>query len=158
MTRWLRHTVSFNRLVLLAGSLLFATIARSYLFHPVASGAPFGITFGSADAITIARVGFGGFPLALAVILIACQLSGRLLVGLRVLATVAVIITAVRIAGLLVDGPGPFTVHVLRPEIALSVLSIVAATLEARRRKLPPNAAPEARAPSRTVRRTSEQS
>ena len=135
MTRWLRGAVWFNRLVLLAGSLLFAMIARSYLFRPVASGAPFGITFGSTDAITIARVGLGGFPLALAVILIACQISGRLLAGLRVLATVVVIITAVRIAGLFVDGPGPFTVQVLKPEIVLSVLSIVAATLEARRRR-----------------------
>jgi len=158
MTRLLRHTIWFNRVVLLAGSLLFATIARSYLLHPAASGAASAITFGSTDAITIARVGFGGFPLALAVILIACQISGRLLVGLRVLATVAVVIAAVRIAGLLVDGAGPFTVHVLKPEIALSVLSIAAATLEARRRTLPMNPGPEARGQSRTVRRTAEQS
>src|SRR5262249_38230175 len=82
--------------VLLAGSLLFAAIARSYLFHPVASGAPFKITFGSSDAITIARVGFGGFPLALAVVFIACQISGRLLAGLGLLATTALVLTARR--------------------------------------------------------------
>ena len=158
MTGWLRHTVWFNRLVLLAGSLLFAAIARSYLLHPVASGAPFGITFGSAEAITIARVGFGGFPLALALVFIACQISGRLLVGLGILATVAVTITVVRFAGLLVDGPGAFTLHVLKPEIALSVLSIAATVLESRRRKLPPHAGPDAPVPSRALRRVSEQS
>ena len=158
MTGWLRHTVWFNRLVLLAGSLLFAAIARSYLLHPVASGAPFGITFGSTDAITIARVGFGAFPLALALVFIGCQISGRLLVGLAVLATVAVIITAVRFAGLLVDGPGPFTLHVLKPEIALAVLSIAATVLEAKRRKVPTHATPEAPVASRTVRRASERS
>jgi hypothetical protein len=41
----------------------------------------------SAAAITIARVGNGGFPLALAVVFLACQARGGLLVGLRVLAT-----------------------------------------------------------------------
>lgn len=158
MTGWLRHTVWFNRLVLLGGSLLFAAIARSYLFSPVASGAPFKITFGSTDAITIARVGFGGFPLALAVVLMACQISGRLLAGLELLATVVVIITAVRVAGLLVDGPGPFTLHVLTREITLSVLSLAATVLEAKRRKLPGHAAPEAPVAGRAVRQASQQS
>lgn len=129
MTRLPRYAVWFDRLVLAAGTFLFVAIAARYLLHPVAAGAPFGIVWGSPAAVTIARVGFGGFPLALALILVACQVSGRLLLGLGILATVAVVLTAVRLAGLIVDGPAPFTLHVLRPEIALSALSIVGALL-----------------------------
>jgi hypothetical protein len=142
MTRLLRHAVWFNRLVLAAGTFLFAAIAARYLVHPVAAGAPFGIVWGSPAALTIARVGFGGFPLALAVILLACQVSGRLFAGLGILATVAVVITVVRVAGLLVDGAAPFTQQVLRPEIALAALSLVGAALEAQRRPPRPSEQP----------------
>jgi hypothetical protein len=141
VARLLRYAVWPNRLVLAAGTFLFAAIAVRYLAHPVAAGAEFRIVWGSAAARTIARVGFGAFPLALAVFLLGCLVSGRLLLGLALLATVAVIVTGVRVLGLFVDGPAAFTLQVLKPEIALSVLSVFGVLLEARRRRETTNAA-----------------
>jgi len=43
------------------------------------------------------------------------------------------VLTAVRLFGLAVDGPAPFTLRVLKPEIAVTVLAAVAYTLERRR-------------------------
>jgi len=42
-------------------------------------------------------------------------------------------LTAVRPFGLVVDGPAPFTLTVLEPEIAVTVLAALADTLERRR-------------------------
>jgi hypothetical protein len=46
---------------------------------------------------------------------------------------VAGAITGVRLLGLAVDGPAPFTLVVLRPEIALVACSSIALVLERRR-------------------------
>jgi hypothetical protein len=58
----------------------------------------------------------------------------RLLTGLGALVVVATVLTAVRLFGLVLDGVAPFTVHVLKPEIALVVASAAAFVLERRRR------------------------
>src|SRR3569832_2010845 len=100
MTGWLRHTIWFARLVILAGALLLAAIGSRFLVNPAAAGAPNAIVFGSPAALTIGRVGLGGFPLAMTIILLACLATGRLLVGLGVLGTVLVVVPAVRMAGL----------------------------------------------------------
>jgi hypothetical protein len=41
--------------------------------------------------------------------------------------------TAVRFLGLAIDGPAPFTVFVLKPEVALAICSTIALVLERRR-------------------------
>src|SRR6476646_5744121 len=106
MSGWLRHTVWFGRIVLLVATLLFSLIALRNLLDPVGSGAPHGITFGSAAGVTVARVGFGGFPLAFAIILASCLAAQRrLLAGLGFLAVLAIVVTAVRVLGLVMDGP-----------------------------------------------------
>ena len=135
MSRWLRHTIWFSRIVLLAATLLFTMIALRGLFDPVGSSAAHAITLGSAAGVTVARVGFGGFPLAFGIILLACLVAERrLLIGLALLIVVAVVLTAARLLGLVLDGAAPFTVHVLKPEIALIVASTAAFIFERRRR------------------------
>jgi hypothetical protein len=136
MSTWLKHSIWFGRTVLVAATFLFTMIALRGLFDPVGSSAEHEITLASAAGITVARVGFGGFPLAFAVILLACLTSERrLLTGLGVLAVVAVIATAARLLGLALDGPAPFTLHVLKPEVALIVASTAALLIERRRRQ-----------------------
>jgi len=135
MSGWLRHTIWFSRALLLVASVLFLAIASRNIVDPAATEGPVGIAFGAPGGVTVARVGFGAFPLGFAIILIGCLVAERrLLLGLRLLNTLVVAITAVRILGLVVDGPAAFTLKVLRPEIALAVLSTVAVYLESKRR------------------------
>ena len=135
MSGWLQHSIWFGRFVLGAATLLFLAIALRGLFDPVGSSAVHDITLGSPAGVTVARVGFGGFPLAFAIILLTCVVAvRRLLTGLGALAVIATVLTAVRLLGLVLDGAAPFTVHVLKPEIALVVASAVAFVVERRRR------------------------
>jgi hypothetical protein len=135
MNGWLRRTIWFSRALLLVASVLFLAIASRNIVDPAAAEGPVGIAFSAPGGVTVGRVGFGAFPFAFAIILSACLVSERrLLLGLRLLNTVVVVLTAVRILGLIVDGPAAFTLKVLRPEIALTLLSTVAVYLEGKRR------------------------
>jgi hypothetical protein len=137
MRSWLQHTIWFNRLVLAAATLLFSTISLRGLFDPVGSSAVHEITLGSTAGVTVARVAFGGFPLAFAVVFLICLVSKRrLLIGLTVLAVVAIVVTAARVLGIVLDGPAPFSMHVLKPEVGLIVASTTALLLERRRRQV----------------------
>jgi Domain of unknown function (DUF4345) len=131
MDSWLRHTLWFNRVVLAAAGLLMTGIGLRGLFDPVHFSAQHAIALGSAAGVTVARVGFGGFPLAVAMVLMGCVVAERrLLAGLSVLAVVAVVITAARLLGLILDGAAPFTVQVLKPEVGLILLSTTALAFE----------------------------
>jgi hypothetical protein len=133
MSAWLRRSVWLGRFVLGAAALLMTRIGLGYVLSPVGEAAPHGITLATPEAVTIMRVE-GGLFLGIAVVLATCVLSGRrLLAGLGFLATLIGAITAARLLGLAVDGPAPFTVHVLAPELVLVVLSTVAFLLERRR-------------------------
>jgi DoxX-like protein len=135
MTAALRRSIWFGRLVLAAATLLFSLIALRQIADPIGASTPHQIALGSSDAITIMRV-TGGLFLGLALVLAACVVSERrLLTGLGVLATVNGAVTAVRLMGLIVDGPGPFTLRVLEPEVALVALSAIAFLVERRRRR-----------------------
>ena len=113
------------RLLLLLATLLFLLIGLRYLGDPVDKAAADSIMLGSVMAISRVRVGFGGFPLALSLILFGCLLSpGRLLSGLIVLATTVGVITAARLVGIAIDGPVAEAVRLLRVEIALLALSV----------------------------------
>lgn len=134
ITAALRHSIWFGRLVLAAATILFSLIALRQIADPIGSSTPHQIALGSSDAITIMRV-TGALFLGLALVQAACLVSERrLLTGLGVLVTVNAVVTAVRLMGLLVDGPGPFTLQVLKPEVALVALSTIAFLVERRRR------------------------
>jgi len=131
----LRHSLWFSRIVLAGATILFSLIALRQIADPVGASAPHQIVLGSSDAVTITRV-TGGVFLGLALVLVACLVSERrMLTGLGVLATVVAVVTAVRVVGLIVDGPGPFTLQVLKPEVVMVVLSSIAFFVERRRRK-----------------------
>ncbi len=131
----LRHSQWLGRAVLGAAAVLFLLVAVRQIGDPVGASAPHAIALGSTDAVTIERV-MGGPFLALALALAACAASERrLLAGLRLLVSPVVAVTAVRVVGLVVDGAGPFTRQVLRPEIALVALSSLALLVERERRR-----------------------
>jgi hypothetical protein len=126
MTTPSKGSIWFSRFVLGAATLLFVRIGVGYILEPVASVAPQQIALGSPAALTVMRVS-GGVFLGIALVLLACVVSQkRLLVGVGTLMTIATTVTAVRLFGLAVDGPAPFTLKVLKPEIALVVLSTLA--------------------------------
>lgn len=126
------RSIWFGRLVLVAASVLMGVVGTRYLVNPTAAVSEQGTVLTTADALTSARVS-GGLFLALLLILLACMPVRRLLFGLSVLATVSTALLAVRLLGLLVDGPGPFTLKVLKPEVGLVLLSLAALFLERRR-------------------------
>jgi hypothetical protein len=126
-----------GRVVLLAATVIFTLIGLRYLINPVEAANEFKISLGTATAITNMRVGFGAFPLGFAIIVSSCLISTRrLLRGLFFVGTIIAVTTAVRIFGAVVDGTTHETLKVLRPEIVMSVLSVVGIILELRRRRL----------------------
>lgn len=130
----LRRSIWFGRIVLGAAALLFTRISLGYIADPIGTAAPHGIALGSAEAITIMRVS-GGVFLGIALSLVACLLSERrVFAGLGFLATIATAVLAVRLLGLTVDGPAPFTLKVLKPEVLLVLFSTAALYLERKRR------------------------
>ena len=126
------RSVWFSRVVLGAAAVLLASIGLRYVIDPMGAVGPHGIVLGSAEAITIMRV-TGSVFLGIALVLLSCLVTNRLLPGLALLATIATSITAVRFLGLAIDGPAPFTLFVLKPEVALVACSTIALVLERRR-------------------------
>ena len=130
-----RAVIWFNRFVLVAAAMVMTMIAIRNLRDPIAATRPLDIALQSASAVTIARVGFGGFPLGVAAALIGCLFSTRrLLIGTALVLAVIGGATVARIQGLLVDGATPYNLGLLRPEIAMVTLSGLGAFLERRRR------------------------
>jgi fucose permease len=130
-----RTVIWFNRLLLAAAAFVMTMIAIRNLQDPIGATAPLGIALRSASAVTIARVGFGGFPLGFAAALIGCLVSTRrLLTGAALVLAVVGGATVARVQGLLVDGATPYNLGLLRPEIAMVTLSALGAFLERRRR------------------------
>ncbi len=131
MTLFWRAAPRLPRLLLLLATVLFFLIGFRYLGDPVNKAAADSIVLGSVMAISRVRVGFGGFPLALSLILLGCLISPkRLLTGLTVLATTVAVVTAARLVGIAIDGPAEEAVKLLRVEIVLLTLSVAFIFLE----------------------------
>lgn len=131
-----RYAIWLSRLVLAAATFVFVAISVKYIGDPVGAAAAFKISLGSPAAITNMRVGFGAFPLGFAIITFSSLIStARHLRGLFFLMTIIGAATAARILGIVVDGPAAESLYVLRPELAMLTLSIVAILLETDRRR-----------------------
>jgi hypothetical protein len=135
LTPYARIVVSFNRLVLAAATVIMMIIAVRNLRDPIGATLPLDIVLRAPSAVTIVRVGFGGFPLGFAIVLGVCAISTRrLLTGMALLAAVIGAATAARVQGLLLDGMTPYNLGLLRPELAMVALSAIGIALERRRR------------------------
>jgi uncharacterized protein DUF4345 len=133
MSLWIRRSIWLSRFILGAAALLLIRIGLRYVLDPLGEAAVHQVTLGSPEAITNTRVE-GSIFVGIAVALAACIFSERRLrAGLAFFATIITTITVVRLFGLAADGPAPFTMKVLKPEVVLTVLSILAFFLEQRR-------------------------
>jgi fucose permease len=136
MNGYSRTVVWFNRFVLTAATFVMAMIALRNLRDPIGATVPLDIALKSPSAVTIVRVGFGGFPLGFAVALFACLLATRrLLAGMFLVLSVVGGATIARIQGLMVDGATSYNLNLLRPELAMLALSVAGIVLELRRRR-----------------------
>jgi hypothetical protein len=123
------------RLILLPPTVIFTLIAIRYITHPVASAAAQGIAFNSGLGVTIARVGFGGFPLACAIFLATCLVSRhRLLTGLTFVSIIVGVVLLVRIFGMMADSSTAENMRLVRPEIGLLLVTGIGLTIEVGRR------------------------
>lgn len=133
-----------SRLIILAVAGLFAMISFKFILDPQHAAANSGITLESALGYTNTRAGFGGFPLGFAVILVFSVFSSRrLLAALASIATVAAVILAVRLYGAEQDGTFSQSAHLLIPEAAILVISLLGVRMESRRRALSSRLSPE---------------
>jgi hypothetical protein len=129
--------IVLNRVVIGIVALLFFYIGIKNLTDPVERAHDSSILLSTAGAITVARVAFGAFPFGFAAILATSLFSmKRLFFGVYANVLMIGILTLVRIQGLIVDGYDPLTVKILRPEIVLTVLSLIGLYLELRRRRM----------------------
>lgn len=119
-----------RRVPLVMVTVIFTMISVRYLADPVRAAAKVGISFTDPGGITIARVGFAGFPLAIAIFTFSCLISARrLLAGQYLVLTVVSIVTLVRIFGIALDH-STASVRLLIPETVLIILSLIAIRLE----------------------------
>jgi hypothetical protein len=124
-----------SRLIILAVAALFAMISFKFVLDPQNAAASSGIGLVSAVGYTNLRAGFGGFPLAFALLLLFCLFSSRrLLVALASIATVGGVVLAVRLYGAGLDGTFGESAHLLVPETAIVVIALLGVLMETRRR------------------------
>lgn len=136
MTFW-KLSPWLSRLIILAVAGLFTMVSLRFILDPLHTAAASGLTIDSAIGYTNARAGIGGFPLGFAVILLFCLFSSRrLLAALALIATIDAVILAVRLYGAAHDGTFSQSAHILIPEVAILVISLLGVLMETRRRAL----------------------
>ena len=130
-----RALTLLTRLPMFALTAILVMIALRYLVNPVQAGAAAGISFTSPGGITVARIGFAGFPLAFATLFLASLSSRRyLLAGLHVELMLLLIVIGVRLLAMAL-GHSTETAKLLVPELVLALLCILAIRLESDRHK-----------------------
>src|SRR5258708_37084444 len=89
MSKFARFAPWISRIVLVGATFVFSMIGLRYITDPVHASAQTGVSLGSALAATTTRVGFGAFPLGLAIFTSTCLISTRrLFPGVSLVATV----------------------------------------------------------------------
>ena len=77
-----------QRIVLAAATFVFGAIGMRYVADPVQAATATGATLNTAFAVTTTRVGFGAFPLGVAIFTVTSLFSTRRLVpALQLVAT-----------------------------------------------------------------------
>jgi hypothetical protein len=117
----------FSRIILALVAVILLLISEKYLFDTTAQSAARGIVLTSGLGMTIARVGFGAFPLACAIVVMACIGSAtRVRLGLWFVLTLFGTVLIVRLAGAIVDKSLSASVSLVIPEVVFIILTSVA--------------------------------
>jgi len=142
MNKFWRIAPWLTRFMLIPPTVIFTLIASRYLFNPVQTGAGIGLAFNAPVAITIVRVGFGGFPLACAIFTLSCIVSRRrVLTGLGFVAIVMASALGVRVLGMFTDGSVHESMGLVRAEAVMLVIFVAGILIEQARRNLASKAA-----------------
>ena len=134
MKSFSRFAPWINRLVLLFAAFVFSMIGLRYIADPVYAAAETGVTLHSVLANATTRVGSGAFPLGFAIFCLACLISTqRLVIGVRLIATVVTTAIIVRLFSMMVDGSVPESTRLFIPEGVMLLLCVAGLLLEAAR-------------------------
>ena len=120
----------FSRMILILVAGILLLIARKYLFDPTGASAERGIILSTGGGRTIARVGFGGFPLACAIVVAACvPAARRVRYGLWFVIALFGTVLFVRLAGAVADKSLADNVPLIIPEVVFLALTTAALIL-----------------------------
>jgi len=126
-----------NRWALSASTLVFTMIALRYIVDPVRASAATGVTLAPGLATTVTRIGFGAFPLAVAIFTFSCLFSKRRqAAGVELVAIVMFTAIVVRLISVAMAGATAQSTRLFIPETAILLLSLTGMVLERSRRKL----------------------
>jgi len=138
MNKFWKAAPWLSRLMLLPPIVIFALIAARYLADPVASAAAQGIVLPPGLGVTIARVGFGGFPLGCSIFLATCLRSERrVIIGLTFVAIMIGVVLAVRVFGMTMDSTVQENLKLVNAEAGLLAVTGFGLFLELSRRRRP---------------------
>jgi hypothetical protein len=125
-----------TRLILMVPVALFAAISVHYISHVTTAAGARGIVFVSGMGMTVARVGFGAFPLACGLFLLGCIFfERRLLTALAFVATLDSVVLVVRIASMFADSSVQENMTLIKAEVFLLALTAVGIIIELTRRR-----------------------
>jgi hypothetical protein len=134
MNKFWQFVPWITRLMLIVPTAIFALIASRYLIDPVGTGATIGLAFNKPLALTIARVGFGAFPLAASIFTFSCLISARrVLIGLGFVSIVMCVALIVRLFGMFADGTVHESMGLIRAESTMLIVFVAAILIERRR-------------------------
>ena len=123
-----------SRIVLVLAAFLLARIGSRYILDPAGALAPDGITVQSTHAMTVARVGLGAFPVAIAIFALGSVFASRALtaatslVAIVMATALAVRITDVVSHGGITGNPGPLIGESVFLTLSLIALAWTAAS------------------------------
>ncbi len=113
-----------TRFILMFPALLFLGIGVHDLSNVTTIMGARGIAFSSGNGVTVARVGFGAFPLACGLFLLGCVFFERyMLAALAFVATLDVVVLIVRVAGMFADSSLSENMPLVRAEVLLFFLT-----------------------------------
>jgi hypothetical protein len=116
-------------------SIIFTAIGLRYITDPAGASGKTGVILQTALGHTVTRVGFGAFPLSLALYSFTCLISRRRLYeGVRLIAILATTVIGVRIYGTIIDGFEKESLVLFVPEVILLALAVTAALYDPARR------------------------
>jgi hypothetical protein len=135
-TGFARFAPWIARIVLTMAFVIFTGIGLRYIGDPAGASAKTGVTLNTALGYTATRVGFGAFPLALALFSFMCLISRRLLFeGVRLIVVLCATVIGVRLYGTAADGFARESAVLFIPEVILLASSMAALLVESARKR-----------------------
>lgn len=130
MTRLSSFAPWISGIALAAATLVFTMIGIRYIVNPVGAAAATGAVLSTPLASTTTRIGFGAFPLGIAVFALTSLLSRRVVPAVRLVAIVVSSAIVVRAISIVADGAVPASSRLFVPEIVILLLALAGLVLQ----------------------------